>query len=122
MNPRRCEIHYEPSEENEGRYSVIRIEGHLDTRSVGEFELIAERVFAAGPARLVIDLEDTDRISSAGMGALVGLQKKLTENRGAMVLLSPGPNVTEALRVLGLTDEFLIAQTSAEVADLMPPA
>lgn len=94
----------------------------MDARSVGEFELIAERVFGGEPARLVIDLEDADRISSAGMGALVGLQQKLSENRGAMVLLAPGPNVTDALRVLGLTGEFSIAQTSAEVADLMPPA
>lgn len=53
-----------------------------------------------------IDLSELRYISSAGLGLLVGLQKKMQESRQEIVLIHANDHVRELFRITGLDGIF----------------
>jgi anti-anti-sigma factor len=57
------------------------------------------------PSRVVLDLARVDAMSSAGVGALVGLLKRIREQGGQLVLCGLSPRVAYVLKMCRLIDE-----------------
>jgi len=53
--------------------------------------------------RLVVDLEPTTFLASAGLSALIRLGKRLSDAGGVLALARPRPVVVKLLRAVGLT-------------------
>jgi anti-anti-sigma factor len=81
----------------------------LDTRvqiRKAAFQLLEEMPEAAG--RLVIDLGRTRHIDSAGLGALMLIQRRAAERRQTVVLRNPSEEIRFLLVLTKLYDLFLI--------------
>ena len=70
------------------------------------FQLLEEMPEATG--RLVIDLGRTRHIDSAGLGALMLIQRRAAERRQTVVLRNPGEEIRFLLVLTKLYDLFLV--------------
>ena len=82
---------------------------HLGLQSRTDFRhqavTILERL-PAGTGRLVLDLSDTRQVDSAGLGALMLIQRKAAERRQAVVLRSANEELRFLLVLTRLDDLF----------------
>lgn len=90
------------------------LQGYIDAYTVLEFEGAVEEVTKAGGKYLIFDLSAVNYVSSAGLGAMMAIARKLAQRGGDMVLLRPMPKVQVILEGLGFTKIFKIADTQDE--------
>jgi len=91
------------------RCDLIKVKGRLDSASVPEFEERLKQITNSGRYRIVLDLEDLQFISSAGLRALISTQKVCRRyNRGEVVLANVPENIKAALDLAGFTTLFKI--------------
>ena len=82
-----------------------------------EFEKAVNAAIDGGVRQVVLDISGLSYISSAGIGAMMGLTRKLSQGGGDMVLLSPTPKVLAILEGLGFTKIFKIASSEDDARD-----
>lgn len=104
------ELEIKPIEDNEIDYILIGISGFLDAHTVTNFETKMDEIVSAGKNKVVIDMEKLNYISSAGIGAMMGLTQRLRKTGGDLVLLNPSEKVFKILDLLGFTKIFRIAK------------
>jgi anti-anti-sigma factor len=81
------------------------------------------RLAAAPGCRLVVSLGGVLAVSSAMIGRLLGLRKRLEESGGAMALCELGPAVGQIFDLLALRRVFAVYETEADaVVGLQPTA
>jgi anti-sigma B factor antagonist len=90
-------------------YILISIAGFLDAHTVTNFETKMDELVGAGKNKVVIDMKNLTYISSAGIGAMMGLTQRLRKLGGDLVLLEPSEKVFKILDLLGFTRIFRIA-------------
>lgn len=93
----------------ENAYSMIELSGFLDAHTVNSFEGRLEDLLEEGRCKMVIDLQDLNYISSAGIGALMAMTQKLRNNGGDLILFRPNEKVYKILDLLGFTKIFNVA-------------
>jgi anti-sigma B factor antagonist len=83
--------------------AIAAVEGEIDASNVGE---IAERIRAMLTNRttaLVVDLEETSYIDSAGINLLFALGTELNARQQQLLLVvHPGSNIARMLSITGL--------------------
>jgi anti-anti-sigma factor len=79
-----------------------------------EFEKAVEEVMESGVNRVVLEMSSLSYVSSAGIGAMMALARKLVQRGGDLVLLNPTQKVYTILDGLGFTKIFKIAKTEEE--------
>ncbi|MGB9691516.1 MAG: STAS domain-containing protein [Candidatus Sumerlaeaceae bacterium] len=99
-------------EGHDGVCFVLR--GYIDAHTVIEFEKAVENVIASGTNRVILEMSALSYVSSAGIGAMMALARKLSQDGGDLVLLSPTQKVYTILEGLGFTKIFKIANTQHE--------
>jgi N-acetylglucosaminyldiphosphoundecaprenol N-acetyl-beta-D-mannosaminyltransferase len=103
------------------RASVLRIRGRLDTSTLTEVVMQAERMLAANPV-LVVDLAETTFLDSSAMGALVNLAKQARAVGGALRLAAVPAPVMQVLALIRLDQFFEIyAEVPAALAEQHAP-
>ena len=86
---------------SDGRFVLS---GRFDARSAGEV-----RDFLAGVAEsCTVDCRDLDYISSAGLGVLLGVQRRLADDGGRVRLVNLNRNIKNLLEVAGFDRVFEI--------------
>lgn len=88
---------------------IYELKGYIDAHTVLEFEKAIQQAIDGGTKRIVLDIGGLSYISSAGIGAMMGIARKLTQIQGDMVLLNPTPKVFAILDGLGFTRIFKIS-------------
>ena len=94
---------------HEGPVTVVRISG---SAGMIEADLIREKLesVAAQPAqRVVLDLDELEFISSAGLSAIVSARNQVQAGGGRIVLANPIPavrKIVEATRLSTLSEVF----------------
>ena len=85
---------------------TVALEGRLDTTTAPQLE---EELKSAldGVTNLVIDIKDTQYISSAGLRVLLSAQK-IMNKQGKMVVKNPSEEVKEIFDVTGFSDILTI--------------
>jgi anti-anti-sigma factor len=101
-------------ESDEDKRAIVEVGGFLDAHTVVEFEDQMNGLLEQGASQVVIDLAELNYISSAGIGAMMGLVQRLRRQGGDMVLLRPNTKVQKILAMLGFTEIFKIAQSEDE--------
>lgn len=90
-----------------GKVIVLAARGELDAASCPELrEALREAIDARQSQRVIVDLDGTDFIDSAGTSVLLGGLKRARDNDGDLVLVVTGRNVLKVLDVTGLTRIF----------------
>ena len=80
--------------------AVVALAGELDMSNVELLEQAVERLAAAQPPRLIVDLSGLRFMDTAGIAALVGAAGRFND---AVELRDPAPMVRRVLEFSGLT-------------------
>lgn len=108
--------------ENEPGCVVFDLRGYIDAHTVIEFEKAVHSAIDGGVRRLILDISGLSYISSAGIGAMMGLARKLSQLGGDLVLLNPTAKVFAILDGLGFTKIFKIASDENEALEKLRAA
>ncbi|NUP90830.1 MAG: STAS domain-containing protein [Candidatus Sumerlaeia bacterium] len=93
---------------------VVGLSGYLDAHTVADFDKHTDDLLGAGTNKIVLDLQGLSYISSAGIGALMGLSQRLKKHGGDLVLLQPTAKVYKILDLLGFTRIFHLCTSEDE--------
>jgi anti-sigma B factor antagonist len=85
---------------------TIRLPEWLITANKGELRQLALDALDDGARRFTVDLSDTIYIDSSGLGTLVGLSKKIHEERGDIQLVHLSDDVSTLFRLTRLGSYF----------------
>ena len=82
---------------------VADVSGRLDTRTSGPASEEMSRI-AAGASKVLVNCENLDFISSAGLRVLLRTAKQLTGSGGTMKLCGANGTVKEVMEISGFGD------------------
>ncbi len=106
-----CETEQTPT------HHLVRIVGNVDMAAVPELEQAFNRLVAARPGAVVLDLSQMSFIGSLGIGAIFHLHKAIVRYGGVVRFAAPQPMVADAFarvrlyEVLDVRDTLQSAQT-----------
>ena len=103
--------------EGERDCTIFDLRGYIDAHTVIEFEKAVNVVIEGGGKSIILDISGLSYISSAGIGAMMGLTRRLSQRGGDLVLLNPTQKVFAILEGLGFTKIFKIATGEAEALE-----
>ena len=98
----------------ENRAIVVTISGRLDAVTAPEYEKSIRALIDEGNGDFVVDFEQLDYISSAGLRALLLMAKLLKEKGGQVCFASVKGNVRSVFDMSGFTGLFRIEDSVAE--------
>ena len=88
--------------------SIIHVEGFINAHTVNQFENTLKEQVENKSYRLVVNCQDLQYISSAGLGALMGVIEEVRENAGDIRLCSMSESVFNVFDILGFTELYQI--------------
>lgn len=94
------------------RVNVVRVTGRVDASVAQQFEDVLRQQVETGHAHLILEMDGTDYISSAGVRALISAQKALKGRGGGVILAQPSERVKEVLNIAGLDVLFQVQPTT----------
>lgn len=94
--------------------TIIEIHGILDTATSGEAEKQISEILSRGCQKMIIDLEDTDYMSSSGLRVLLSTAKKLWARDGKLKITSPNKIVKDILDTSGFSVIMEVRTTTQE--------
>ena len=86
--------------------SVAKVSGRVDSSTAPELEKSLQNLLDSGRNQIVLDLQETDYMSSAGLRVLVAMHKAARKSGGGLCLAQPSARVKEVLDLAGLTPVF----------------
>lgn len=86
----------------EGEISILHIKGRLDAISSPKLETKVKEIIASGCKKLLINFNEVDYLSSAGMRLLLATAKKLKEAGGTLVISDLNDDILEIIKIAGL--------------------
>ena len=84
---------------------VVHIRGSLDTGTAAEAQQKIAPLLGSG-ARIVVDFDGLDYISSAGLRVLLATAKRLKKDGGVMRICNPNDMVREVFAISGFGTIF----------------
>jgi anti-anti-sigma factor len=94
--------------------TVVKPEGFVNAHTVRQFERALEDQVREGRYTLLLDCGQLSYISSAGLGAIMGLVEPVRANGGDILLCNLQKNVHEIFDTLGFTQLYRVFATDAE--------
>ena len=104
----------EIQKEKEGNVTIMNIKGAINAHTVNEFEKALEQCLENREYNLLINCKDLDYISSAGLGALMGVIENIKTNGGDIKLCNTSNSVYRVFDILGFTELFQIFDSLEE--------
>ena len=98
----------------EGGVHVFSLSGRFDAHSAGDVEEELGLAVSGGARKVLINLDGTEYISSAGLRVLLGVAKKLKKEAGEVRLCCLKSYVKEVFDIAGFTQIFKIYNTAEE--------
>jgi anti-anti-sigma factor len=100
--------------EKKGARLVVSVSGRLDAVTASDFETGAQGWIAAGEKNVLVDLEELEYISSAGLRAILASAKKLKAGQGQMEFCGLTGMVQEVFSISGFNSIFNIHASQDE--------
>ena len=94
--------------------TVVKPEGFVNAHTVRQFERALEELVKQGRYTLLLDCGQLNYISSAGLGAIMGLVEPVRANGGDILLCNLQKNVYEIFDTLGFTQLYRVFATDGE--------
>lgn len=93
---------------------MVRIRGPLDTVASYAFHEKMNALIKSGVYKFIMNLEELEYISSAGIGVFPGMAMELQKNRGGIVFINVSPKIYKLFEMIGLTTIFGIKDSLEE--------
>ena len=97
-----------------GPWSVLSIVGDLDLAGLPQLRAAAGPLLSRSKPRIVVDLTAIDLLDSSGLGALLGVRRRVLRNGGEVRLVAPEDNVIALLHTVRFDRIFAISPTLAD--------
>jgi len=94
--------------------AVLQPEGFINAHTVRQFEGAMEALVHEGKYTILLNCRFLHYISSAGLGAIMGLIETVRENGGDILLCDLQKNVFEIFDTLGFTQLYRVFATEGE--------
>lgn len=88
--------------------TVVMISGRVDSATAPKLDGYLKGLINEGKVRLVLNLADSEYMSSAGLRTLVSTLKASKNDNGDLRLCNPSPRVAEVMRLAGLNTVFTV--------------
>ncbi len=88
--------------------TILEVQGDINAHTVNEFEKKLHQIVENNNYKILIDCKNLDYISSAGLGALMGVIETVKNNGGDIKLCNTSPSVYRVFDILGFTELFKI--------------
>lgn len=98
---------------------LITIRGALDTVAAYHLQEQVEALIENGQSKFLIDLEDLEHLSSAGVGLFSAIILDLQRHHGRVVFINLSEQVYEILKLTNLLEIFTIASSLQEAIRLL---
>ncbi len=85
--------------EKSGGTTIVKVEGRIDTNTAPEFSAFTDKLVDHGIDDILVDLSGCDFVSSAGLRAIVALQKRLFD--GTLVFTGVSDGIMEVFTMTG---------------------
>ncbi len=101
---------------SEEAYYLIEVSGEIDASSSIELD-DAIKEGLENNRHILIDLQNLEYISSAGLGVFISYLEELKEKERKMILFGLKPKVKEVFEILGLQHIIKMVETKSEGID-----
>ncbi|MCD4657237.1 MAG: STAS domain-containing protein [Planctomycetes bacterium] len=101
-------------EESETGITIINVNGFVDAQTFEIMESKLDELIRERKTKLIVNLTDTEYISSAGAGVFITARTQAEELGGAILLMNPNEAVREVFDILGLSAFFNIIDNVEE--------
>ena len=102
-----------------GRIGIVKVEGHLDTHTIGKFESAIQQAIRQGLDALIVDLSGCRYMSSIGIGSVLQLQSRLEEFGGRLVCAGASSSVRGVFELMGIASVVTMAASLEEARRLL---
>ena len=93
---------------------IVKLQGNLDTNTAPDAESEINKKLGEGVQKMVISLEQTNYVSSAGLRIFLATAKKITASGGVLKLCSANDVVQEILDISGFSTILDVKKTEEE--------
>ena len=93
---------------------IVKLLGNLDTNTAPDAEEVINKWLEDGAMKMVISLEHTNYVSSAGLRIFLATAKKITASGGVLKLCSANDVVQEILDISGFSTILDIKKTEED--------
>ncbi len=95
----------------DGAVQLYALGGSLDIATSPSLRAALMDAADRGEHEIVVDLTHLEFLDSTGLGALIGAQKRASENDGSVRLVAQEGQILRLLRITGLLDVFAVYPT-----------
>ncbi len=99
---------FEIKRETKAGVEIVRLIGPLDDYSLNLLETALQLLRQAGHQRVIVDCENLDYMSTAGIRALVDFARSAREAKGELVLIKVPDKMQSITKVMGYSSEFQV--------------
>lgn len=92
----------------------LRAVGTLDIATIGLMEGALTRIRTGGVARVIVDLEGLEYISSSGLGSFLGMVDHFRREGGDLVFIRLGERIKKIFKVVGFHRILTLLDSEAE--------
>jgi len=93
---------------------IVKLLGNLDTNTAPDAEIEINKWLEKGALKMVINLEQTNYVSSAGLRIFLATAKKITASGGVVKLCCANDVVQEILDISGFSTILDVKKTEEE--------
>jgi anti-sigma B factor antagonist len=105
-----------------GSVAIVVPAGFINAHTVRDFECALERLVTERRYTILLNCKDLSYISSAGLGAIMGLIETVRENGGDILLSNLQENVYAIFDTLGFTQLYRVFPSEDEALAAAPKA
>lgn len=92
----------------------VKVDGDVDLYTVTLLKETVQSLMDKGHNDIIIDLENVIYMDSTGLGALVGIYRRLREKKGKIRLICPNPQIGRIFHSTGLSQLFYFYENESE--------
>jgi anti-anti-sigma factor len=105
------EYHVKIDCQRSGEWSIVCVEGRMDTTTAPAFERKMQELIAEGQKSFVLDLDRLEYVSSAGLRAVLTAGKKAKASGGQMACCNLQGIVRKVFEISGFTSVFPVYES-----------
>jgi anti-anti-sigma factor len=98
-------------------FSVLNIDGRIDTSNSAAFEAEIDQLFTSGEKNIIFNCSRLNYISSSGLRVFLVVQKKTISLHGKLYLCDMQPAIREIFVISGFSTIFRIFDTLEEALE-----
>jgi anti-anti-sigma factor len=94
--------------ESSKEYTIVSVEGRIDSTNASEFEKPMMKVIEGGCAKIILDCSGLNYISSSGLRIFLIVLKKMIAVNGQFSLCNLQPGIKEIFDISGFSSIFSV--------------